>query len=74
MMKTIKNFVKKQGELTKKLEKANEELKYKDRLKDEVINLTAHELQGHIQPILGLLKYFVRNRQKLASILMRKKS
>ena len=56
MMKTIKNFVKKQGELTKKLEKANEELKYKDRLKDEVINLTAHELQGPIQPILGLLE------------------
>ena len=56
MMKTIKNFVKKQGELTKKLEKANEELKYKDRLKDEIINLTAHELQGPIQPILGLLE------------------
>ena len=56
MTKTIKNFVKKQGELTKKLEKANEELKYKDRLKDEVINLTAHELQGPIQPILGLLE------------------
>jgi signal transduction histidine kinase len=56
MMKTIKNFVKKQGELTKKLEKANEELKYKDRLKDEVIKLTAHELQGPIQPILGLLE------------------
>ncbi len=56
MMKTIKNFVKKQGELTKKLEKANEELKYKDQLKDEVINLTAHELQGPIQPILGLLE------------------
>jgi len=56
MMKTIKNLVKKQGELTKKLEKANEELKYKDRLKDEVINLTAHELQGPIQPILGLLE------------------
>ena len=29
MMKIIKNFVKKQGELTKKLEKANEELKYR---------------------------------------------
>ena len=56
MMKIIKNFVKKQCELTKKLEKANEELKYKDRLKDEVINLTAHELQGPIQPILGLLE------------------
>ena len=54
MMKTIKTFIKKQSELKKELEKVNEELKYKDRLKDEFINLTAHELQGSIQPILGL--------------------
>ena len=54
MMNTIKNLIKKQGELTKELEKVNEELKHKDRLKDEFINLAAHELQGPIQPILGL--------------------
>ena len=54
MMNTIKNFIKKQSELTKELEKVNEELKHKDRLKDEFINLAAHELQGPIQPILGL--------------------
>ena len=54
MMNTIKNFIKKQSELTKELEKLNQELKYKDRLKDEFINLAAHELQGPIQPILGL--------------------
>ena len=54
MLNTIKNFIKKQSELTKELEKANEELKYKDQLKDEFINLAAHELQGPIQPILGL--------------------
>jgi hypothetical protein len=53
-MKTIKTFIKEQSELKKEIEKANEELKYKDRLKDEFINLTAHELQGSIQPILGL--------------------
>ena len=54
MMNTIKKFIKKQSELTKELEKVNEELKHKDRLKDEFINLAAHELQGPIQPILGL--------------------
>ena len=54
MMNTIKNFIKKQSELTKELEKVNEELKRKDQLKDEFINLAAHELQGPIQPILGL--------------------
>ena len=33
---------------------ANEELKRKDQLKDEFINIAAHELRGPMQPILGL--------------------
>ena len=60
MMNTIKKFIKKQSELTKELEKVNEELKHKDRLKDEFINLAAHELQGPIQPILGLSEILTR--------------
>jgi signal transduction histidine kinase len=36
------------------LEKANEELKSLDRLKEEFINITAHELRTPIQPILTL--------------------
>src|ERR687890_439749 len=54
MVNSIKNSVKKQNELTKELENANEELKHKDQLKDEFINVAAHELRNPIQPILGL--------------------
>ena len=54
MVTAIKNYIKKQNQLTKELEKANEELKYRDRLKDEFINVAAHELKNPIQPILGL--------------------
>ena len=39
MVNSIKNYIKKQNELTKKLENANEELKHKDQLKDEFINV-----------------------------------
>ena len=54
MVASIKNYIKKQNELQKEIEKANEELKYKDQLKDEFINVAAHELRNPIQPILGL--------------------
>ena len=39
---------------TKEILEANEELRRKDRLKDEFINVAAHELRTPIQPILGL--------------------
>jgi len=54
MITAIKNYIKKQNQLTKQLEKANEELKYKDQLKDEFIHVAAHELKTPLQPILGL--------------------
>ncbi|HEY9485103.1 MAG TPA: HAMP domain-containing sensor histidine kinase, partial [Nitrososphaeraceae archaeon] len=54
MVTAIKNYIKKQNELTKQLEKANEELKSRDQLKDEFIHVAAHELKTPLQPILGL--------------------
>ncbi|MGH9981648.1 MAG: HAMP domain-containing sensor histidine kinase [Nitrososphaeraceae archaeon] len=54
MISSIKNYIKKQNELQKELEKANEELKYRDQLKDEFINVAAHELKTPLQPIVGL--------------------
>jgi signal transduction histidine kinase len=54
MVGSIRDYIKMHNELTKQLEAANEELKYKDRLKDEFIGVAAHELRNPIQPILGL--------------------
>jgi signal transduction histidine kinase len=54
MVQSIRDYSKKQNELTKHLEEVNEELKCKDHLKDEFINIAAHELRAPIQPIIGL--------------------
>ncbi len=62
MVYAIRNYSKKQNELTKHLEKINEELKYKHQLKDEFINIAAHELRTPIQPIIGLSEV-VRSRR-----------
>ncbi|MDP9289476.1 MAG: HAMP domain-containing histidine kinase [Thermoproteota archaeon] len=68
MLDTVRNYIKKQNELTNDLSKANEELKQLtndlskaneelkqvSRLKDDFINVAAHELRNPVQPILGL--------------------
>ena len=57
MVNSLKSYITKQNELAKQLEDANEQLKYKDKLKDEFMNVAAHELRSPIQPILGLTEY-----------------
>jgi signal transduction histidine kinase len=61
MVDSIKNYVKNQNELANELKEANEQLKDKDRLKDEFINIAAHELRTPIQPILGLSEILLRS-------------
>ena len=53
MVNFIKN-IKTQDKLINELKKANEELKYRDQLKDEFINVAAHEIKIPIQPIIAL--------------------
>ena len=54
MIASIKDHVRKQSLMQKEIQNANEELKNKNRLMDEFINIAAHELRTPIQPILGL--------------------
>jgi signal transduction histidine kinase len=54
MIFSIKEHVKKQNQMQNEIQNANEELKYKNRLMDDFINIAAHELRTPIQPILGL--------------------
>jgi signal transduction histidine kinase len=67
MTASMGELIKNHEILTTKLEAANEELKRKDELKNEFINIAAHELRAPIQPILGLAELL--RRKKSASAL-----
>jgi signal transduction histidine kinase len=66
MTASMGELIKNHEILTTKLEAANEELKKKDELKNEFINIAAHELRAPIQPILGLAE--VLRRKKIGGI------
>jgi signal transduction histidine kinase len=60
MTTSMKELIKNHDDLTRKIEAANEELKKKDELKNEFINIAAHELRAPIQPILALAELLRR--------------
>ncbi|MGC2570286.1 MAG: HAMP domain-containing protein, partial [Candidatus Nitrosopolaris sp.] len=60
MTASIRELIKNHCDLTTKLELANKELKRKDQLKNEFINVAAHELRSPIQPILGMAELLRR--------------
>ena len=59
MMNSLKTYVKKQNKLTE-LEKANEELIYKDQLKEEFIYVTVIEMINPTQSILAFYQLLRR--------------
>jgi nitrate/nitrite-specific signal transduction histidine kinase len=64
MVESIKNYRRNQDQLTNELEKTNEELKRKEKLKDEFIIVASHELKSTIQPILGLASLALKGKIK----------
>jgi signal transduction histidine kinase len=64
MVQSIKKYITKQNQLTSELQKLNQQLEQKDQLKDEFINIAAHELRAPIQPIVGLSEVIRSRRLK----------
>jgi signal transduction histidine kinase len=60
MTASMRELIENHDDLTRKIEATNEELKKKDELKNEFINIAAHELRAPIQPILGLAELLRR--------------
>jgi signal transduction histidine kinase len=54
MINSIRSYIEEQRRLTDELKTANEEIQQRERMKDEFINVAAHEMRTPIQPILGL--------------------
>ena len=62
MTASIRGYIRDQSELTQKLEEVNKELNNKDKLKNEFINIAAHELRAPMQPILGMAEVLRRRK------------
>jgi signal transduction histidine kinase len=54
MINSIRSYIEEQRRLSEELKTANEEIQQRERMKDEFINVAAHEMRTPVQPILGL--------------------
>jgi len=68
MTASIRELIKNHCDLTAKLELANEELKRRDQLKNEFMNVAAHELRAPIRPILGLAELLRRRKSGSSTV------
>ena len=54
MISSIRIYIDEQRRLSDELKTANDEIAQRERMKDEFINVAAHEMRTPVQPILGL--------------------
>jgi len=54
MINSIRVYIEEQRHLSNELKTANQEIQQRERMKDEFINVAAHEMRTPVQPILGL--------------------
>jgi len=54
MISSIRIYIDEQRRLSNELKTANDEIAQRERMKDEFINVAAHEMRTPVQPILGL--------------------
>jgi len=54
MINSIRAYIEEQRRLSDELKTANQEIQQRERMKDEFINVAAHEMRTPVQPILGL--------------------
>ncbi len=54
MINSIRAYIEEQRRLSEELKTANQEIQQRERMKDEFINVAAHEMRTPVQPILGL--------------------
>jgi signal transduction histidine kinase len=54
MINSIRVYIEEQRRLSDELKTANQEIQQRERMKDEFINVAAHEMRTPVQPILGL--------------------
>ena len=62
MINSIRAYIEEQRRLGDELKTANQEIQQRERMKDEFINIAAHEMRTPLQPILGLSEFLKSKR------------
>jgi len=63
MISSIRIYIDEQRRLSDELKRANDEIAQRERMKDEFINVAAHEMRTPVQPILGLSELLKSKKQ-----------